>query len=63
MLAMDLRRPAQKKADVAEHPGVFDHVGLLIDEPLAKASCPFIVVRRLELFSRRSVRRRPNSAS
>jgi hypothetical protein len=22
-----------KKADVAEHPQVFDHIGLLIDEP------------------------------
>jgi len=22
-----------KKADVAEHPGVFDHVGLLVNEP------------------------------
>jgi hypothetical protein len=23
----------QKKADVAEHPEVFDHVGLLVNEP------------------------------
>jgi len=23
----------QKKTDVAEHPGVFDHVGLLVNEP------------------------------
>jgi hypothetical protein len=30
----------QKKADVLEHPEVFDHVGLLINEPLALASCP-----------------------
>jgi hypothetical protein len=26
-----------KKADVAEHPKVFDHVGLLINEPLGTA--------------------------
>jgi hypothetical protein len=25
---------------VAEHPEVFDHVGLLFNEPLAVASCP-----------------------
>jgi hypothetical protein len=27
----------QKKADVAEHPEVFDHVGLLVHEPLGTA--------------------------
>ncbi|MBN1912249.1 MAG: DUF2973 domain-containing protein [Pirellulales bacterium] len=26
-----------KKADVAEHPEVFDHVGLLVNEPLGTA--------------------------
>ena len=26
-----------KKADVAEHPGVFHHVGLLANEPLGTA--------------------------
>jgi hypothetical protein len=26
-----------KKADVAEHPKVFDHVGLLFNEPLGRA--------------------------
>jgi len=29
-----------KKADVAEHPWVFDHVGLLVNEPVAAATCP-----------------------
>jgi hypothetical protein len=31
-----------KKADVAEHPEVFDHVGLLVDEPPGTAGLPFI---------------------
>jgi len=31
-----------KKADVAEHPKVFHHVGLLIDEPPGPAGLPFI---------------------
>ena len=31
-----------KKADVAEHPEVFHHVGLLIDEPPDIAGLPFI---------------------
>ena len=31
-----------KKADVAEHPGVFDHVGLLINELPGTAGLPFI---------------------
>lgn len=30
----------KKKADVAEHPRVFDHVGLLFNEPVATATCP-----------------------
>jgi hypothetical protein len=32
----------QKKADVAEHPKVFDHVGLLVIEPPGKAGLLFI---------------------
>jgi hypothetical protein len=28
-----LKRVKKKKADVAEHPKVFDHVGLLSNEP------------------------------
>jgi hypothetical protein len=32
----------EKRADVAEHPGVFDHVGLLVNEPPGKAGLPFI---------------------
>jgi len=32
----------QKKADVAEHPEVFDHVGLLYDEPSSYAGVLFI---------------------
>jgi hypothetical protein len=31
-----------KKADVAEHPKVFDHVGLLFDEPPSTAGLLFI---------------------
>ena len=31
-----------KKADVAEHPEVFDHVGLLVNEPPGQAGLPFI---------------------
>jgi hypothetical protein len=33
---------AQKKADVAEHPKVFDHVGLLVNEPSSQAEVLFI---------------------
>jgi hypothetical protein len=29
--------PKTKKADVAEHPQVFDHVGLLANEPIGAA--------------------------
>jgi len=32
----------QKKADMVEHPQVFDHVGLLIIEPPGMAGLPFI---------------------
>jgi hypothetical protein len=31
-----------KKADVAEHPEVFDHVGLLVNEPSSFAGLLFI---------------------
>jgi hypothetical protein len=31
-----------KKADVAEHPEVFDHAGLLIDEPSSYAGMLFV---------------------
>jgi hypothetical protein len=31
-----------KKADVAENPEVFDHVGLLVNEPSSSAGVPFI---------------------
>jgi hypothetical protein len=33
---------SQKKADVVEHPEVFDHVGLLVIEPPGKAGLLFI---------------------
>ena len=33
------RNKAQKKADVAEHPKVFHHVGLLVNEPPAGPGC------------------------
>jgi hypothetical protein len=32
----------KKKADVAEHPEVFDHVGLLVNGPSSYAGVPFI---------------------
>jgi len=32
----------RKKADVAEHPEVFDHVGLLVNEPPGTAGLLFI---------------------
>jgi len=35
-------RERQKKADVAEHPAVFDHVGLLVNGLLGTAELPFI---------------------
>jgi len=31
------KKPRTKKADVAEHPQVFDRIGLLTNEPLGKA--------------------------
>jgi hypothetical protein len=31
-----------KKADVAEHPEVFDHVGLLVNEPTSYAGMLFV---------------------
>jgi hypothetical protein len=37
-----LTGPRTKKADVAEHLKVFDHVGLLVNEPSGKAGLPFI---------------------
>jgi hypothetical protein len=43
---MSENRPASfwyfSKADVAERPKVFDHVGLLVNEPLGKAELLFI---------------------
>jgi hypothetical protein len=30
-----------KKTDVAEHPAVFDHVGLLVNRPTGTAGLPF----------------------
>ena len=36
------RRAKTKKADVVEHPEVFDHVGLLFTEPPGRAGLPFI---------------------
>jgi hypothetical protein len=39
MVSQRLRR---KKNDVAENPEVFDHVGLLVNEPPGTAGLPFI---------------------
>jgi hypothetical protein len=35
-------RQEQKKADVAEHPEAFDHVGLLSNEPPSRTGLHFI---------------------
>ena len=35
-------RVTKKKADVSEHPEVFDHVGLLVNEPPGTAGLLFI---------------------
>ena len=32
----------EKKADVVEHPWVFDYVGILVNEPPGTAGLPFI---------------------
>jgi len=42
VVATTPRRGNQKKADVVEHPEVFDHVGLLVNEPPGTAGLPFI---------------------
>ena len=34
--------PKTKKADVMEHPQAFDHIGLLVNEPLGIAELLFI---------------------
>jgi hypothetical protein len=36
------RSAGNKKADVAEHPQAFDHVGLLFNKPPGSAEVPFI---------------------
>jgi hypothetical protein len=38
----DVSRHQKKKTDVAEHPEVFDHVGLLVNEPSGTAELLFI---------------------
>jgi hypothetical protein len=38
----DITRPRTKKADVAEHPQAFDHVGLLTNEPSGTTGLLFI---------------------
>ena len=35
-------KASEKKADVVEHPQVFDHVGLLVNEPPGTAGLLFI---------------------
>jgi hypothetical protein len=55
LFVADARASETKKADVAEHPQVFDHVGLLIDGPpgLSRVA-PHLVFRR---FVRPAARR------
>jgi hypothetical protein len=41
-----------KKADVAEHPKVFHHVGLLFNEPPGPSRvAPYLVIRKLRFKS------------
>jgi hypothetical protein len=42
LLVANVSRHQKKKADVTEHPQVFDHVGLLINEPPGTAELLFI---------------------
>jgi hypothetical protein len=42
VVAIISRHRSEKKADVVEHPEVFDHIGLLVDEPPGTAELPFI---------------------
>ena len=42
MVSVRKRGPAQQKTDVAKHAKVFDHVGLLSNEPLGTAELLFI---------------------
>jgi hypothetical protein len=37
-----LLSPRTKKADVAQHPEAFDHVGLLFDKPTGRAGLFFV---------------------
>jgi hypothetical protein len=39
---LERRGERKKKADEVEHPGVFDRVGLLVNEPPGQAGLPFI---------------------
>jgi hypothetical protein len=39
---VEFRNHRKKKADVVGHPGVFDHVGLLVNEPSSNAGVLFI---------------------
>jgi hypothetical protein len=40
-----------KKADTAEHPKVFDHVGLLVNKPSSYSGVPFVKSSNNELIS------------
>ena len=45
-----------KKADVAEHPKVFHHVGLLVNEPPAAAGCSLYSQPKTSLQIQRAAR-------
>jgi len=42
LTATGRRRSPQKKTGAVEHPKVFDHAGLLANEPPGQAGLPFI---------------------
>ena len=47
----DRLAPQRKKADVAEHPKAFHHVGLLFNEPPGMAELPFIQSSGYSMFN------------
>ena len=49
----------QKKTDVAEHPEVFDHVGILVNEPPRQDRVALCLVIRRFLGKRRSITPEP----
>ena len=45
-IVANVPRHRKQKTDVTEYPAVFNHVGLLVNEPPARASCSSSIIRR-----------------